>query len=458
MLPRVIPCCLSLHDAGIQGLWSARTSQETEELCRLFNLAPDIVHRYLKFGEEFNLLHAGVSYLLRWQSGFGAFGVSTKYSTRSLARYPIFWGLRAIGSLKYPDPVNAQNRHLNISVPSPSNHTMMRKFQAKRTFLRTKVQEWAQLEMNPNADLFVFVGGWSKQKGIDLIADVFPAILEKHSTAQLICIGPIVDLYGKFAALKLEYISRLFPGRVCSRPEVTITPSCIYGGAEFVLIPSRDGLYSLTELEFGQEGTLGVGARVAGSGNIPGWWFTVESTSPKHMICQLKKAVEAALASNVDTRANMRAQSPKQHISVSRWRNDLGILQDNAIRLSQANAGKRACDTAGLNQSAMSFARGLRLVISGSLKGRDCGPSIFEMITAPTKPSDEVPNITWPKAAAISTLNSNLRLEQGNLLRHAGRSRSCLSEVHQFGMFGTSFWYVLAILHPLSHINAVVTF
>lgn len=42
------------------------------------------------------------------------------------------------------------------------------------------------------------------QKGIDLIADVFPDILEKHSHTQLICIGPTIDLYGQFAALKLD--------------------------------------------------------------------------------------------------------------------------------------------------------------------------------------------------------------------------------------------------------------
>lgn len=53
------------------------------------------------------------------------------------------------------------------------------------------------------------------QKGIDLIADVFPGILEKHQNAPLICIGPVVDLYGKFAASKLEKLATLYPGRIC---------------------------------------------------------------------------------------------------------------------------------------------------------------------------------------------------------------------------------------------------
>lgn len=446
MLPRVIPCCLSLQDAGIQGLWPARTLWETERLCRIFNLAPDIVRRYLKFGDMFNLLYAGVSYLRYWQNGFGAVGVSTKYSTRSLARYPIFWGLNTIGSLTYPEPVHAHNQRLNIpSLPSPPNNTVVGDFQAERALLRIRAQEWAHLEKNPNADLFVFADRWSKQKGVDLIADVFPAILERYSTAQLICIGPIVDLYGKFAALKLENISRLYPRRVCSRPGLAVAPSCIYGGAEFVLIPSRDGPCSLIEFEFGQKGALGIGARVGGSGYLPGWWFTVESTSPKHMISQFKKAVEAALASNNDTRADMRAQPLKQKISVSRWRSDLAVLHDKAIRFSRNFSGKSAC---GMTSPG-------RLVICSKpfecLKGRGGRPTSLGKITS-TKPPDFLPNLTWPRAADTSNLTPDLRLKTGHLSRHAERSRNGFSEVDQFSNLGTSFRYVFDRTLP-SHFN-----
>ena len=441
---------MSLDDAGIQGLWSARTLQETEELCRIFNLAPDIVRRYLKFGETFNLLHAGVSYLRRWQGGFGAVGVSTKYSTRSLARYPILWGLGTIGSLAYPDSVNFHNRCLDVSVPSSSNHSTEEDIRATRAHRQTRAQDWAQLDKIPNADLFVFVGRWSKQKGIDLIADVFPAILEKHYRAQLICIGPIVDIYGKFAALKLESISRLYPGRVCCRPQLTVAPSCIYEGAEFVLIPSRDEPDSLIESWFDQKGALGVGARVGGLGNIPGWWFTVESTSSKHMTSQFKKAIEAALASNADTRADMRTRSPKQHISVSRWSNDLAKLYDNAIRLSQRNAGKRASDTASLNRLATCSGVGLGHKLSGCLKGRGGRPTGLGKFTTTTKPHDRVPNLTWPRAAVGDTSSPDLRLERGYLLLQAGRSRNGFCEVDQFDIFGTTFRYVLVVLYHLN--------
>ncbi len=87
------------------------------------------------------------------------------------------------------------------------------------------------MEQNPNAELFVFVGRWSMQKGIDLIADVFPSIIEHNPNVQLITIGPVIDLYGKFAALKLDRMMKLYPGRVFSKPVFTALPPFIFPNA-----------------------------------------------------------------------------------------------------------------------------------------------------------------------------------------------------------------------------------
>lgn len=63
-------------------------------------------------------------------------------------------------------------------------------FEAGRPELKRQAQEWAGLEQNPNAELFVFVGRWSLQKGVDLIADIFPWVLEQYPQTQLI-VSPI---------------------------------------------------------------------------------------------------------------------------------------------------------------------------------------------------------------------------------------------------------------------------
>ena len=64
-----------------------RTDQESDEVSRVYNLDKDTIEKYVQFGEVFNLLHAGVSYLRVHQKGFGAVGVSNKYGARSFARY-----------------------------------------------------------------------------------------------------------------------------------------------------------------------------------------------------------------------------------------------------------------------------------------------------------------------------------------------------------------------------------
>lgn len=331
LLPDTIPCALSLHNAEFQGLWPMRNPREVEEICSVFNLPEPVVQRYIQFGEVFNLLHAGASILRIHQKGFGAVGVSKKYGKRSWARYPIFWGLKKIGSLPNPDPTDIAE--WDKKVADPNSISVDTVFESGRADLKRQAQEWAGLEQRADADLFVFVGRWSMQKGIDLIADVFPAVLEAHPHVQLLCVGPTIDLYGKFAALKLDIMMQKYPGRVYSKPEFTALPPFIFSGAEFALIPSRDEPFGLVAVEFGRKGALGVGSRVGGLGQMPGWWYTIESTTTKHQMHQFKMAIQGALKSSYETRSTMRARSAKQRFPVAQWKEDLEILQTASIKI-----------------------------------------------------------------------------------------------------------------------------
>jgi len=345
LLPeRTIPCALSLHNAEFQGMWSMRTPAESKEVCSVFNLSPEIVKEYVRFGSTFNLLHAAASYLRVHQRGFGAVGVSKKYGNRSYTRYPIFWGLSEIGHLPNPDPTDtvdwnkdqasgSQNLREDVSIDQEA--------EAKRGDVRKEAQAWAGLEQNPDADLFVFVGRWSLQKGVDLIADVFALILERYPNVQLICVGPVIDLYGRFAALKLGRLMERYPKRVYSKPEFTALPPCIFSGAEFALIPSRDEPFGLVAVEFGRKGALGIGARVGGLGQMPGWWYTTESMSPRHLLNQFQGAIISALETKKDKRAQMRAWSARQRFPVAQWLEDYEKLQTDVIRIHNKEAAKR---------------------------------------------------------------------------------------------------------------------
>uniref|UniRef100_A0A093V713 alpha-1,3-glucan synthase n=1 Tax=Talaromyces marneffei PM1 TaxID=1077442 RepID=A0A093V713_TALMA len=328
LLPRTIPCCLSLHNAEFQGLWPMRTSQECEEISQIFNLDPVVVKKYVQFGDVFNLLHAAATYLQIHQNGFGAVGVSRKYGKRSWARYPIFWGLREIGSLPNPDPSDTAEYNQDSQATDAEVDPA---FEAMRSDMKSEAQKWAGLEQNPNAELFVFVGRWSMQKGIDLIADVFPSIMENSPTTQLICVGPVIDLYGRFAAIKLSKMMDMYPGRVFSKPQFTALPPYIFSGADFALIPSRDEPFGLVAVEFGRKGTLGVGSRVGGLGQMPGWWYTIESMTSKHLNRQFKQAIYEALNSNTSDRAIMRAWSRRQRFPVAHWIENLETLYVSSI-------------------------------------------------------------------------------------------------------------------------------
>lgn len=298
LLPQTIPVCMSLHNAEFQGMWPMRTPEEAKEVCDVFGLPPEVVKDYVQYGSVFNLLHAGASYLRVHQRGFGAVGVSRKYGDRSLARYPIFWSLKQIGQLPNPDPSDTaawDPKQDAMAVAKAQNVGVDQTFEEKRADLRRQAQEWAGLDVDPTAELFVFVGRWSLQKGVDLIADIFPSILEKYPKTQLVCIGPVIDLYGRFAALKLDKLMKMYPRRVYSKPEFTQLPPYIFSGAEFALIPSRDEPFGLVAVEFGRKGALGVGARVGGLGQMPGFWYTIESMSPSHLLQQFRQAIVSAL-------------------------------------------------------------------------------------------------------------------------------------------------------------------
>ncbi|KAJ5344880.1 hypothetical protein N7452_002884 [Penicillium brevicompactum] len=328
LLPsQTVPVCLSLHNAEFQGLWALRTAQEKKEVCSVFNLPVEVATKYCQFGNVFNLLYAGASYLRFHQRGFGAVGVSEKYGKRSWARYPIFWSLGKIGSLPNPDPSDtaALKKDPNVEVSVQSvDESINDKLQA---------QKWAGLKEDPEADLLVFVGRWSKQKGVDLIADVMPAVLSARPNVQLICIGPLIDLYGKLAAIKLARIMEMFPGRVFSKPEFTILPPFVFSGADFALIPSRDEPFGLIAVEFGRKGALGIGSRIGGLGQMPGWWYTVESDSARHLLHQLRTAIKSALDSTQAARAEMRANSAKQRFPVLEWVQKLEVLQRTSIHI-----------------------------------------------------------------------------------------------------------------------------
>ncbi|KZT42041.1 glycoside hydrolase family 13/glycosyltransferase family 5 protein [Sistotremastrum suecicum HHB10207 ss-3] len=350
LLPKVIPVCLSLHNAEFQGLWPLRTKEEMKEVCSAFNISKEHCTKYVQFGNTFNLLHAAASFISVHQKSVGVAGVSDKYGKRSWARYPALWTLKHVDSLPNPDPSDIAA--LDEQPVSVKDIKIDNAAEAERPEHKRQAQEWAGIKQDPNSDLFVFVGRWSKQKGVDLIADIMPSLLIKRPTVQLICVGPVIDLYGRFAAEKLARLMEMYPDRVFSKPEFTALPPYLFSGADFALIPSRDEPFGLVAVEFGRKGALGVGSRLGGLGLMPGWWFPVESNSTGHMLSQLSRTIKLALKSSQEERAMLRARSAVQRFPVVEWRHRTEDFHRRSIQTSrniaEGNAWRASdCDGGG---------------------------------------------------------------------------------------------------------------
>ena len=95
------------------------------------------------------------------------------------------------------------------------------------------------LEQNPDLMLMVFVGRWSHQKGIDLIADVAEWLLTTHK-CQMVVVGPIVDNHGTYALNKLKPLQARFSSHLFVQGRFFRVPMELHAATDICLMPSRD--------------------------------------------------------------------------------------------------------------------------------------------------------------------------------------------------------------------------
>jgi alpha-1,3-glucan synthase len=150
-----------------------------KEVCSAFNITKENCMKYVQFGNTFNLLHTAASFISEHQNSIGVTGVSGKHGKRSWARYPVLWTLKHVDSLPNPDPSDIGA--LDSKPISTKDVKVDEAAEAKRPEAKRQAQEWAGIVQNPKSDLFVFVGHWSKQKGVDLIAP--PSGLSSQSSS-----------------------------------------------------------------------------------------------------------------------------------------------------------------------------------------------------------------------------------------------------------------------------------
>ncbi|MBI5202378.1 MAG: glycogen synthase [Elusimicrobia bacterium] len=164
---------------------------------------------------------------------------------------------------------------------------------------KAALQSLAHLDPYPDAPIFAVASRFDSQKGLDLVADAIPGLVERG--AQVIVSGsgdPI--LTERFHALAARY-----PGKVHIHPfsETFVHP--LYAGADFVLMPSRFEPCGLTQLIAQRYGTLpivnptgGLADTVTDAGQSAerGDGFYMQEFSPQGLL----EAADRALALRAD--------------------------------------------------------------------------------------------------------------------------------------------------------------
>lgn len=165
---------------------------------------------------------------------------------------------------------------------------------------------------------------------------------------------------------------------------------------------------------------------------ISRWWFTVESTTSKHLINQFKIAIKSALASKTPVRARMRAISAKQRFPVAQWKQDLGKMHETAMVMSQkqlsrpreipaavpGEVGTPAITASGLTTPVTSFSN-----LSALWTGKRSGvatPGIDRSAATTRAPS--------PSAVPDGRLSLGSRVGPGHEVTSQARGRKRLSK------------------------------
>jgi alpha-1,3-glucan synthase len=339
MLPCTVPLVLTLHNAEYQGNYPLVDAAQTQRLQRIFNLPKEVCEEYSWCCGTFNLMWAAVKYLQRHQRGFGASAVSVTYAQRCHQKYDLLWQLPRIAGL--PNPMPDEER---VSLPAGAD---LPEFKAASKAI---VQQRFGLEENPNLRLMVFVGRWSHQKGIDLIADMAEWLLTTHP-CQLVVVGPVVDNHGVYAAQKLTALQERYPARLFVRARFFRVPMELHMATDICLMPSRDEPFGYVDIEFGLYGALCVGFEVGGLGKMPGVYACATTYNRRFLTQQLRHTVDCALQIPVGKWREMMEAATQANFPVSLWSSRLDSLysstwswhyklQPDAV-LQRAHARKR---------------------------------------------------------------------------------------------------------------------
>ncbi|CAJ1418441.1 unnamed protein product [Effrenium voratum] len=314
---------LVLHNAEYQGSISTDmlTPSHCQKLAHIFDVSPDFVQQHLVSEGRFNMLKAGVDFLLEHQQGQGACAVSQYYAQECFARYSLFWQLPSIDGLD--NPMLEEER-------APLSEDM----RTKKCAAKEETQRHFGLTASPEARLFVSLGRLVRQKGVDLLADIAGWLLSTYPEAQLIVIGPPADGFGFYAARKLESLAAKpeFSGRLSVVCQFLEIPDFLKWGVDFCLMPSRDEPFGYVDIEFAWRGAVAVGAQAGGLGKVPGFYYVAQNRENlRRLRRELRRAVATAMEASPELLQRMAQEALQSSFPLEAWQARLSHLYQDLL-------------------------------------------------------------------------------------------------------------------------------
>jgi len=318
-IERPLPVTVILHNAEYQGAIATQHmgKKEADWFAQIFDLPAHRVRREAFHEGKFSMLKPIVDHARRYQAGRGICAVSRNYALEAAQKHAVLWGLPEVRGIENCMPETERM----AAVQGGEEEYLARRVAAKAV-----IQGQYKMSQDPEARIFVFVGRWVKQKGIDYIADVAEWMLSEHKDAQLIMIGPVGDAYGSYAKEKMERLrqSGRFAGQLFVHAGFLTVPQELKLACDFCLMPSRDEPFGYVDIEFAWYGAAVVGSLRGGLGKLPGFYFQIlNSDSSAHMQRSLRKAIVAAMRCDRDELARMSQIARRSAFPVEEWQREM---------------------------------------------------------------------------------------------------------------------------------------
>jgi len=325
-----IPTIIVLHNADYDGaietdfvtrvLW--KNVPAMRRLSLIFNLRPETIKKYLTFEGRFNMLWGGISFTMANQGGHGICTVSGKYAAELKRERTMFKCLPAVLPLD-----NA------IDSAADDGPKTVEELQKYRAGAKRALQEFCELNVDPEAKILIFVGRWVKQKGVDHIALMAASILDKFPEVQFVLAGPPGDPFGNYAQELLRPLTQhaSYMGRLFVVTRFFLIPKEARAGAHLCLMPSCSEPFGYVDVEFGLLGVPSLGCAIGGLGKMPGVYFRQQNSDSQDMlIAGFGAAVQYALTMPDDQYWEMALNCIPAQFPFSTWRSNLQAIYRTA--------------------------------------------------------------------------------------------------------------------------------